>query len=58
MLGFGRTIFLPVNYVKVWGHDFAQQEGKTNRPRGGNTIFLPVNYVIVLVVLVAGQSGQ
>jgi hypothetical protein len=28
MLGFGRTI-LPMNYVKVWAHGFAQQEGRT-----------------------------
>jgi hypothetical protein len=28
MLGFGRTV-LPTNYVKVWAHGFAQQEGKT-----------------------------
>jgi hypothetical protein len=28
MLGFGRTV-LPMNYVKVWAHGFAQQEGRT-----------------------------
>jgi hypothetical protein len=28
MLGFERTV-LPTNYVKVWAHGFAQQEGRT-----------------------------
>jgi hypothetical protein len=28
MLGFGRTV-LPTDYVKVWAHGFAQQEGRT-----------------------------
>ena len=28
MLGFGRTV-LPMNYVKVWAHGFARQEGRT-----------------------------
>jgi hypothetical protein len=46
MLGFGRTV-LAMNYVKVWAHGFARQEGG---PRGG----IPS----VLVVLVAGQSGE
>jgi len=41
MLGFG----LPTNYVKVWAHGFAQQEGRERIPG-------------VLVVLVAGQGGE
>ena len=28
MLGFGRTV-LPMDYVKVWAHGIAQQEGRT-----------------------------
>ena len=41
----GRTLWCssparadPVKDVKVWAHDLAQQEGRTNRPRGGNTL--------------------
>jgi len=44
MLGFGRTV-LPMNYVRVWAHGFAQQEGKTE----GRAY---------LVVLVAGEGAE
>ena len=56
MLGFGSTVShsrkgredqdegVPTDYVKVWAHGFAQQEGKTKGKA-------------YLVVLVAGEGG-
>ena len=41
-----------MNYVKVWAHDLAQQEGKGGPTDQGEGI------PSVLVVLVAGQTGQ
>jgi len=41
-----------MNYIKVWAHDLAQQEGKGGPTDQGEGI------PSVLVVLVAGQTGQ
>ena len=52
MLGFERTV-LPTNYVKVWAHGFAQQEGRIKARE-----YLPSWWCSSPAKVASGEVGQ